>query len=378
MLASALRYNRTVIMLRTILHADMDAFYTSVEQHDNPELRGRPVVVGGRPESRGVVAAASYEARAFGVRSAMPMSRALRLCPQVVRVQPRFDRYRELSQQVFAIYRGLTPLVEPLALDEAYLDVALEELEAMQVTIAPGGVEELARWLKAEVKAQTGLTVSVGAGTNKVVAKTASGQQKPDGLVVVPPGAEAAFLAPLPVRALWGVGPKAAEALQAHSITTVADLAAADAGMLSALLGSRGAQLHEMAQGRDDRPVEPERPHVSIGVERTFAQDLADGPELRAALHRMADEVAARLTSHGMRAATVVLKLRLSDFRTMTRQRALLRATDDAETVRATAEALFEHEAQAGARYRLLGITGTKLLPADEAARGGQAQLALW
>ncbi len=378
MLASALRYNRTVSMLRTILHADMDAFYTSVEQHDNPELRGRPVVVGGRPESRGVVAAASYEARAFGVRSAMPMSRALRLCPQAVRLQPRFDRYRELSQQVFAIYRGLTPLVEPLALDEAYLDVALEKLEAMQLTKAPGGVEGLARWLKAEVKAQTGLTVSVGAGTNKVVAKTASGQQKPDGLVVVPPGAEAAFLAPLPVRALWGVGPKAAETLQAHSIVTVADLAAADAGMLSALLGARGAQLHEMAQGRDDRPVEPERPHVSIGVERTFAHDLADGPELRAALHRMADEVAARLTSHGMRAATVVLKLRLSDFRTMTRQRALLRATDDAETVRATAEALFEHEAQAGARYRLLGITGTKLLPADEAARGGQAQLALW
>src|SRR5450759_776129 len=204
-------------MGRTIIHADLDAFYASVEQLDNPELRGKPVVVGGPPESRGVVAAASYEVRRFGVHSAMPMSRALRLCPATVRVSPRFDRYGEMSRQVMAIFRSVTPLVEPLSLDEAFLDVTGRHREY-------GGAKGLAEYLKRETKRQTGLTVSIGVGTNKTVAKIASDKEKPDGLVVVPPGTEAQFLAPLPVRALWGVGPKSEKVLIAAGFRTVGDL----------------------------------------------------------------------------------------------------------------------------------------------------------
>ena len=203
---------------RTILHADLDAFYASVEQLDNPELRGKPVVVGGPPESRGVVAAASYEARAFGVRSAMPMSRALRLCPAAVRCSPRFDRYGEVSRQVMAVFHEITPLVEPLSLDEAFLD-------ASQQAASYDGPEPLAREIKRRVKERTGLTVSIGAATNKTIAKIASEMDKPDGLTIVAPGSEEVFLAPLPVRSLWGVGPKAEEALAAMGIATIGQLA---------------------------------------------------------------------------------------------------------------------------------------------------------
>jgi len=212
-------------MARTIIHADLDAFYASVEQLDRPELRGKPVVVGGAPEGRGVVMAASYEARAFGVRSAMPMARALRLCPELVRITPRFERYGEMSRQVMAVFRSVTPLVEPLSLDEAFLDVT-------EPVAARGGAEALARWLKAEVKDSTGLTLSLGVGTNKAVAKIASDRGKPDGLVIVPPGQEAGSLEPLPVRALWGVGPKTEEALAGAGVRTAGDLARADPARL--------------------------------------------------------------------------------------------------------------------------------------------------
>ncbi len=350
---------------RVILHADLDAFYASVEQLDRPELRGKPVVVGGPPEARGVVAAASYEARRSGIRSAMPMSRALRLCPEAVRVSPRFDRYGEVSRQVMAIFRSVTPLVEPLSLDEAFLDVT-EQVELS------GGTEALARRLKAEVKRATGLTVSVGVGSNKTVAKIASDMKKPDGLVIVPPGQEASFLEPLPVRALWGIGPRTEAALNAIGIRTVGQLAAADAVRIERLFGSRGPFFQQMAQGHDERPVVTEHERKSVGAETTFPRDLPDGPELRAQLARIAEEVAGRLAGEGVLARTVALKLRYHNFRTITRQASRADAAGSAEEVRRTAEALLTKVTQPGDRFRLLGIHCSHLVDA------GERQHSLW
>jgi len=352
-------------MPRTILHADLDAFYASVEQLDNPALRGKPVVVGGPPEARGVVAAASYEARRFGVHSAMPMSRALRLCPEAVRVSPRFDRYGEVSRRVMAIFHDITPLVEPLSLDEAFLD-------ASKQAAAHGGPEALANKIKRRVKKETGLTVSIGAGTNKTVAKIASEKGKPDGLVVVPPGEEASFLAPLPVRSLWGVGPRAEEALARMGIRTIGDLAGADAAALTAAFGVRGEWFQHMASGKDDRPVETEHERKSVGAETTFPRDLEDGPELRRVLAGVAADVSRRLRDHDATARTVVLKLRYANFRTITRQTSLAEGIDGAEELVAAAGALLDKTARPGDRFRLLGIHGTKL------ETQGRAQLGLW
>lgn len=352
--------------MRTILHADLDAFYASVEQLDRPQLRGKPVLVGAPPEARGVVAAASYEARRFGVRSAMPMSRALRLCPQAVRVSPRFDRYAEVSRQVMSIFRSITPLVEPLSLDEAFLDVS-------EQVAGHGGAEALALRLKAEVKEKTGLTVSIGVGANKTVAKIASDMRKPDGLVIVPPGEEAAFLAPLPVRALWGVGPRTEETLRAAGFETVGQIAAADAATLRTLLGFRGALIHQMARGDDERPVVTSQERKSIGAETTFPQDLPDGPELRRELRRIAREVASRLRSRNLYARTVVLKLRYSNFKTVTRQTSQSAPVQEAEAIEEIAASLVGTIAGRGDRFRLLGVHCTNLL------EGGRAeQLILW
>ena len=354
-------------MPRTILHADLDAFYASVEQMDDPKLRGRPVVVGGPPEARGVVAAASYEARRFGVRSAMPMSRALRLCPQAVQLSPRFDRYAEVSRQVMAIFRDVTPLVEPLSLDEAFLDAT----EAA----AGAGTESLAREIKRRVKEETGLTVSIGVGTNKTVAKIASDREKPDGLVVVTPGEEASFLGPMPVRSLWGVGPKAEEALAGMGVRTIGGLAQADVAALTVRFGVRGQWFHRMANGLDDRPVETEHERKSVGAETTFPRDLSDGPELRQLMGRVAQDVAGRLRDKGVKARTVVLKLRYSDFRTITRQTGLAEGADSAEQLAAAAGALLDKTARPDDRFRLLGIHGTNLQTSDSASGG---QLRLW
>jgi len=342
----------------------MDAFYASVEQLDNPALRGKPVVVGGSPESRGVVAAASYEARKFGVRSAMPMSRALRQCPDAVRVSPRFDRYGEVSRQVMAVFRALTPLVEPLSLDEAFLDVTGWVRDG-------ASPERIARELKDEVKATTGLTLSVGAGSNKSIAKIASDLQKPDGLVVVPAGTEAAFLAPMPVRALWGVGPKTEAVLTRAGIRTIADLAKRSETDARRLLGSSGEFLHAMANGIDDREVIIEHERKSVGAERTFARDLADGPDLRRALTDIAAEVARRLTGSSVRAHTIAIKLRYANFHTITRQSSVKAATDDAVTIAAVATQLLENVVAAGDEFRLLGIQCSRLTEAG-------AQAALW
>lgn len=341
-------------MARTIIHADLDAFYASVEQLDNPALRGRPVVVGGSPQGRGVVAAASYEARKFGVRSAMPMSQALRKCPDAVRVSPRFERYGEMSRQVMAIFHELTPLVEPLSMDEAFLDVTGREK-------FHGGIRPLAVYLKREVKKRTGLTVSIGVGTNKTVAKIASDMEKPDGLVIVPAGREAAFLAPLPVRRLWGIGPKSEKVLIEAGFHTIADVANSTPARLEAVMGSRGHELYEMACGRDERPVVVEHERKSIGAERTFARDLPDGDELRDQLRHIAEEVGERLRSHESRARTITLKLRYKNFTTITRQATREEPTDDTDDVYGEAAALLDKVVRDGDQFRLIGISCSKL-----------------
>jgi DNA polymerase-4 len=343
-----------------ILHADLDAFFAAVEQLDRPELRGRPVLVGGAPEERGVVAAASYEARRYGARSAMPMRTALRLCPpDTVRVPPRFERYREVSRRVMALFRARTPLVEPLSLDEAYLDLT----EPLARPGAPDP-ERAARALKAEVRTAVGLTISVGVATSKSVAKIASDLRKPDGLVVVPPGEERPFLAPLPVARLWGVGPRLEERLRRLGVATVGDLAALERRWLERRFGKWGGLLHDLANGIDHRPVTPERAIKSVGRETTFPHDVSDPAALRATICRLAEQVAERLQRHGLRGRTVTLKLRSYDFRTLTRQTSLSLPTDRAEEIAAVAERLLATELAPGGRYRLVGVSVSGFRPA--------------
>jgi len=350
---------------RTIVHADLDAFYASVEQRDKPDLKGKPVVVGGPPEARGVVMAASYESRRFGIRSATPMSRAFRLCPAVVRVSPRFDRYTEVSRHVMSIFREVAPLVEPLSLDEAFLDATA------QVSVY-GGPEPLGRHLKHQVRAQTGLTLSVGIAANKLVAKVDSDMQKPDGLVIVTPGDEAAFLAPLGVRALWGVGPKTEAVLNAAGFTTVGQLANENPQRLDEIFGSRGPWFHGMARGVDESAVVTEHERKSVGAETTFPRDLTDGPELRAELQRLAESVSRRLAQSRAQGRTVVLKLRYANFRTITRQASRPQPVDDAAEITSTAAFLLENVVQEGDRFRLIGIHCTNL------SADASDQLGLW
>jgi len=350
-------------MGRTIIHADLDAFYASVEQMDNPELAGKPVAVGGSPEGRGVVAAASYEARKFGVRSAMPMSTAFKRCPELIRVLPRFERYGELSKVVMAIFRSITPHVEPLSLDEAFLDVTGRHAEY-------GGAKALGVYLKREVKTETGLTVSIGIGTNKTVAKIASDMRKPDGLMVVPPRTEAKFLAPLPVRRLWGVGPKSEGVLVKAGYKTVGDIAKAPVEHIEATFGNRGRELWEMANGHDDRAVVSHQERKSIGSETTFARDLPDGPELRSHLDRLAVEVAETLRRKEMLARTIAIKLRYHNFRTITRQSSRPEPTDDIEAIRSTAAGLLDAVTEEGNEFRLLGVSVTNLTYRDQQEEG--------
>ncbi|MSQ25457.1 MAG: DNA polymerase IV [Dehalococcoidia bacterium] len=327
----------------------MDAFYASVEQLDRPELRGKPVLVGGRPNGRGVVAACSYEARAFGVHSAMPMSRAVRLCPQGVIVAPRFDRYHEISQQVMAIFRESSAAIEPLSLDEAYLDVTARAM-------AGEAPEAIARAIKRRVKEEVKLTVSVGAGTSKSVAKIASDMKKPDGLVVVPPGGERGFLAPLPVRRLSGVGPRTEERLLALGIRTLGELAQAPDAFLQREFGMRGPELGALSRGEDTRPVIARHETKSVSAESTFARDLGDGPALLAELRLLAERVDERLRDSGLRGRTITLKLRLADFTTFTRSVTLPHAAEDAVALLESARALLEREWGNGRRFRLLGL----------------------
>jgi DNA polymerase-4 len=338
------------VSLRRILHVDMDAFYASVEQRDDPSLRGRPVVVGGSPAQRGVVAAASYEARAFGIHSAMPMSRAVRLCPSLVIVRPDFTKYRAASQAVFEIFRSVTPLVEPLSLDEAYLDVTENAWGE------PLG-RVVAQRLKARIREATALTASAGVAPSKFLAKIASGWKKPDGLTVIPPQRVEQFLQTLPVDALWGVGPVTAARLRERGITRLVDVRAASADTLRDAVGSQADWLRRLADGLDERPVVPNRAAKSCGTENTFAQDLTSVEEIRAAVAEMAREDAAWLARKGLTCRTVTIKVRYSDFTTVTRSHSQLPATCDPDQIAGRAVALLART-DAGARpVRLLGVS---------------------
>jgi len=342
--------------IRTIIHGDMDAFYAAVEQRDNPELRGKPVAVGG-PARRGVVAAASYEARVYGIHSAMPMAQALRLCPGLVAIQSRFRDYTEVSRQVFAIFRDCSPLVEPLSLDEAFIDIT--GTERLQ-----GDAWAVARRIKDRVREELDLVVSVGVAPNKFVAKVASDLGKPDGLVVVPPVEVQRFLHPLPVSRIFGVGQVTQQALQAMGIETMGDLAAYPRDLLRARLGEHGDQIWSLARGEDDRPVEAARDAKSLGHEDTFEHDKGDLAQLSQILLEQADRVARRLRRHGLRAGTVVLKVKTAGFRLYSRRRRLQRPCSDGTTLgRVAGELLAELMQSQPGPFRLTGVTGADLQP---------------
>jgi DNA polymerase IV len=307
--------------VRRIMHADLDAFFVSVEQADRPELRGKPVVVGGRPDARGVVAAASYEARAFGVHSAMPLRTAARLCPQCIFVEGNFSRYREVSGRFFAILADFTPFIEPGGLDEAWLDVTgFESLH--------GTIHNMAVALKKRVKDELGIVVSVGIAGSKIVAKIASDFNKPNGLVEVLPGEEAEFLAPLPIRRMPGIGEKTEPALKRLGIDTIGKLARVPPEGLKRALGNYGEHLHRLALGQDDSPVLPRDEAKSMSRETTFSEDIGDRTALEATLRYLAERVGRSLRKSGKLARTVTLKLRFNDFSTITRNRTPAQAAD--------------------------------------------------
>jgi len=334
---------------RRILHIDMDAFYASVEQRDRPELRGRPVAVGGNPASRGVVAAASYEARRFGVHSAMPMSRAVRLCPALIVVPPDFSKYRTASSAVFDIFREVTPLVEPLSLDEAYLDVTENAWgEALGTTVA--------KRLKQRIKEDTGLTASAGVAPNKFLAKIASGWKKPDGLTVIPPERVEPFLQKLPVDALWGVGPVTAGKLRARGIERLVDVRAADPKLLRDAVGSLADWLLQLAHGIDNRSVTPHREAKSSGTENTYPTDLTDLDAIRTEIAELASQAIQWLGRKHLLARTVTIKVRYDDFTTITRSHST-QATRDEPDLIARAVRLLD-KTEAGTRpVRLLGVS---------------------
>ena len=341
----------------------MDAFYASVEQRDNPSLRARPVAVGGDPSQRGVVAAASYEARAFGVRSAIPMARAVRLCPSLVIVRPDFARYKSASQAVFQLFRAVTPLVEPLSLDEAYLDVTENAWGE------PLG-RVVAQRLKAQIRESIGLTASAGVAPNKFLAKIASAWKKPDGLTVIPPERVEHFLQRLPVDALWGVGPVTAGRLRERGIERLVDVRTADEAALRDAVGSQTEWLRQLAAGVDDRPVVPNRPAKSCGSENTFSQDLTSLSEIRSAIDEMARDDAAWLERKLLLCRTVTIKVRYSDFTTITRSHSQLPATRHPDLLAARACALLDRTDAGHRPVRLLGVSVHNLVDPSEPPDG--------
>jgi DNA polymerase-4 len=349
--------------IRTVIHVDMDAFYASVEQRDRPELQGRPVVVGALPGGRGVVSAASYEARRFGIHSAMPISRAYRLCPDAVYLPVAMDKYAGVSREIMSLLAQWTPLLEPVSIDEAFLDVT--ESRALR-----GDGPRIARDLKARIRAEMSLTASVGVAPNKFLAKVASDLEKPDGLVVVEPGGEEAFLAPLPIGRLWGVGKVTAIELEGLGIRTIGQLAKMPRASLEARFGSGGLALAELARGRDDRPVEPFGAPKSMGAEETFGVDHRDLDRLRATLRAQAERVARELRAEGYAGRVVTLKVRFADFSTYTRAHTG-EPTQDGLHIFEEAAALLDRMRLTQA-VRLIGLSVSGLGPA------GQGQIPLF
>ncbi len=343
----------------TVLHVDMDAFYASVSLLSRPELRGLPVIVGGGG-TRGVVLSATYEARRSGVHSAMPMMRARRMCPQAVVIPPDPDAYSRASAGVMEVFRSITPLVEPISLDEAFLDVrgAARRL---------GGPRQIGEWIRATIADEQGITCSVGVASSKFVAKLASARCKPDGLLVVPPDDVVAFLHPLPVGALWGVGEKTEEVLHRLGLHTVGDLAHTPVPTLTRALGpAAGAHLAALAWGRDERVVVPHEPDKSIGAENTFSTDVDDPAVIARELLRLSEKTAARLRASSQVGRTVSIKVRFADFTTITRARTLPEATDVGRVVYDTAVGLYDALGLQRARIRLVGVRVEGILEASE------------
>lgn len=356
-------------MARTILHLDLDAFFCAVEEQRNPDLRGKPFAVGGRPEGRGVVASCSYPARQFGVHSAMPMARAVKACPGLIVVAPNFSEYRRASREVMSRLENHTPLIEQISIDEAFLDV----------TGLSGSPREIAQGLQTVIREELGLPCSFGVATNKLVAKIANNLGKasarhggyPNALQVVPPGEEAAFLAPLPISELWGVGPKTAERLLQLNIRTIGELARWPERELVRVFGKHGADLSRHARGIDERAVETERETKSISKETTFARDVSDGAELERTLLSLADAVGWRLRRQRLNCTTVHIKLRWSDFTTLTRQITLPQPVDQDSEIATSALQLFRQHWPRGRAVRLIGVGVSGL-------EAGSLQLGLW
>jgi nucleotidyltransferase/DNA polymerase involved in DNA repair len=342
---------------RTILHVDMDAFFTSVEQRDRPELRGKPVVVGAPPDKRGVVAAASYEARKFGVHSAMPSRTAYRLCPHAVFLRGDHAKYSRESERMMTILRHFTPLVEQVSVDEAYLDVTA----SLRLF---GAGEQIAREIKRRVRETTGLTASVGVAPNKFLAKLASDMRKPDGLMVITEAEKLDVLRPLPVGRIAGIGKKTEPVFHELGVHTIGDLQRFPVETLRARFGVWADEMKARAMGEDDRPVEPWSETKSISNETTFEEDVSDETVLKRALRELADEVGRRLRAEGVRARTVQLKLRWSDFTTLTRRTTLPEATDDESRIAAVAIKLLRAELESPRSVRLVGVGGQNLLRA--------------
>ena len=357
------------IGLRKIIHVDMDAFFASVEQRDNPELRGKPVAVGGGG-SRGVVAAASYEARKFGVRSAMPGMTARRLCPDLIFTKGRFDAYREVSGQIRAIFREFTPHVEPLSLDEAYLDVT-EDLRGI------GSATRIAELIRQRIREETHLTASAGVSYNKFLAKLASDQNKPDGICVIRPGQGAAFVQSLPVRRFHGIGPRGAEKMAKLGIVTGADLAAKDIAWLRQHFGSFADYLFRAARGIDLRPVRANRIRKSLGSERTFNEDLSSGPMLREALDNIIDIVWPQIAERELKGRTVTLKMKYTDFQLCTRARSLPQPVADKAEFARLARALLDEQLPLPLPIRLMGLTLSSLEGEKDERPRDEAQLSL-
>ena len=334
---------------RKIIHVDMDAFYASVEQRDDPSISGKPVVVGGDPNTRGVVAAASYEARQFGIHSAMPMKTAMRLCPAAIRVSPNFDKYQSISRQLHQIFNQFTDLYEPLALDEAYLDVTYNKLDI------PFG-SRVAKMIKAQIRSELGLTASAGVAPNKFLAKLASDHDKPNGLVVIMPDETVSFLADLSVTKIPGVGKVTAERLERMDILTAGGLAQRSPQDLTSHFGRRGAYLWQLANGIDDEPVVVEREPKQLSQESTFSVDVHDIGEMRTTLRELAEEVSNRLRRQRLRGRVVTVKVRYPNFQTQTRSRTLPRAVDDLATILCQAVDLLDRTDVADRGARLLGV----------------------